>query len=82
MIVTTIESNQWRAVADPCAWNARRMGWEVESRGGSVVLGWSVQHVEAGLYACTAGGRLTRAADIGSTRSFGAVAPIQGHAQD
>jgi hypothetical protein len=38
VIVSTMESSQCRAVAVPWAWNARRMGCEVDSRGGSVVL--------------------------------------------
>lgn len=38
VMVRTMESSQWRAVAVPWAWKARRMGCEVSSRGGSVVL--------------------------------------------
>ena len=38
IMVTKMESSQWRAVAVPWAWNARRMGCDVDRRGGSVVL--------------------------------------------
>lgn len=37
-MVTPMESSQWRAVASPWAWNARRRGWVLDNRGGSVVL--------------------------------------------
>lgn len=37
-MVRRMESSQCRAVAAPWAWKARRMGWEGDSRGGSVVL--------------------------------------------
>lgn len=38
MMVRKMDRSQWRAVAVPWASNARRMGCEVDSRGGSVVL--------------------------------------------